>query len=104
MFMDGDELQKMMGQLRFGDAEQIRIKNLLGEADVAQAPDRLDVWLTDALLRVGGCPPETLLRWAQGLTPHGRQEARHKVAALRELVLAMDVFLEKAAPDPPTGR
>jgi hypothetical protein len=93
--MDHEEIQRILGPLKFGDAEQIRIKNLAAEGEGKGVDERLDGFLVDSLRRLGGCPPEAMARWAQHLGLDARREARRQVAALRELLLAMDLFLEK---------
>ena len=95
--MHQDELARLIGRLRFGDDEQIRLKKLLEEGVAAGTTERVDSWLDDALRRIGECPPEVLAQWARDLTPEHRLEARRKVEALRTVVLTMDVFLEEAS-------
>lgn len=94
--MDREEIQRILGRLKFGDEEQIRLKRLLAEEGVRSTGERIDEWLRDALLRMGGCPPEALGRWARGLDGPHRVESRRMVAAVRSIVLAMDLFLEEA--------
>lgn len=94
--MNREELQRIIGRLRFGDPEQIRLKRLLEEGEAGSGAERIGAWLHDSLLRVGGCPPEALLQWARSLRPEDRSEARLMVEGLRAVVLAMDVFLEQA--------
>lgn len=101
--MSAEELRKLIGQLRFGDDEQIRLKKLLDEALPAKVTERVEGWLDDALLRIGECPPEVLAHWARELSPEGRHDARRKVEAIRAVVLAMDVFLDEASRLPDRG-
>lgn len=89
------KLNRVIGKLRFGDQEQIRLKRLLGEDEGASAAERIGAFLDEALLRIEGCPPEALASWARGLHPEELPEARRKVEGLRAVVLAMDVFLEE---------
>ena len=104
--MGSDELARLIGRLKFGDDEQIRLKKLLDEGAPTKVTERVDGWLDDALRRIGECPPEVLAHWARELSAEGRLDARRKVEAIRTVVLAMDVFLEEAGraaasrPDP----
>jgi len=87
------------GRLRFGDEEQLRLLKLLEKNEGTEPGDRIGAWIDHSLLCLGGCPPEAMASWASRLEGSDRSGARRKVAAIKETVLALELFLEREAND-----